>query len=149
MTLWYWGGGLSDKVVADAKTHLHRRVDLKSVTDRRRLQAEADHHLQRRYGHPRHHRPQGRGHRLLLPQAEPVRGPEDARRGLVLGDYLDWKVKQATTLDGKLIGLPIDVGPTALFYREDVFAKAGLPSDPAKVAEQLKTWDDFFAAGAS
>jgi cellobiose transport system substrate-binding protein len=50
-------------------------------------------------------------------------------------------------LDGKVLGLPIDVGPTALFYREDVFAAGGLPSDPAKVAEQLKTWDDFFAAG--
>ncbi|WP_020389428.1 ABC transporter substrate-binding protein [Kribbella catacumbae] len=65
----------------------------------------------------------------------------------ILGDYLEWKVKQATTLDGKVIGIPIDIGPTALFYREDIFTAGGLPGDPAKVAEQLKTWDDFLAAG--
>ncbi|HZX06865.1 ABC transporter substrate-binding protein [Kribbella sp.] len=83
----------------------------------------------------------------LLPQAERFVDLKTVGADSVLGDYLDWKVKQATTLDGKVIGLPIDVGPTALFYREDIFAAAGLPSDPAKVAEQLKTWDDFFNAG--
>lgn len=65
----------------------------------------------------------------------------------VLGDYLEWKVKQATTLDGKVLGIPIDIGPTALYYREDVFAKGGLPTDPAEVAAEMSTWDDFLAAG--
>jgi cellobiose transport system substrate-binding protein len=83
----------------------------------------------------------------LLPQAERFVDLKTVGADSILGDYLEWKVKQATTLDGKVIGLPIDVGPTALFYREDIFAAAGLPSDPAKVAEQLKTWDDFFNAG--
>lgn len=83
----------------------------------------------------------------LLPQAERFVDLKTVGADAVLGDYLDWKVKQATTLDGKVIGLPIDIGPTALFYREDIFAAGGLPSDPVKVAEQLKTWDDFFAAG--
>ncbi|WP_427891237.1 ABC transporter substrate-binding protein [Kribbella sp. GL6] len=83
----------------------------------------------------------------LLPQAERFVDLKTVGADSVLGDYLDWKVKQATTLDGKVIGLPIDVGPTALYYREDIFAAAGLPSDPAQVAEQLKSWDDFFNAG--
>src|SRR5215468_6647395 len=81
----------------------------------------------------------------MLPQADRFVDLKSVGADSVLGDYLEWKVNQATTLDGKVIGLPIDVGPTALYYREDVFAAGGLPSDPAKVAEQLKTWDDFFA----
>jgi cellobiose transport system substrate-binding protein len=83
----------------------------------------------------------------MLPQAERFVDLKSLGADSILGDYVEWKVKQATTLDGKVIGLPIDIGPTALYYREDVFTKGGLPGDPAKVAEQLKTWDDFFAAG--
>src|SRR4029078_2173516 len=83
----------------------------------------------------------------LLPQASRFVDLKSVGADSVLGDYLQWKVNQATTLDGKVIGLPIDVGPTGLFYREDIFAAAGLPSDPAKVADQLKTGDDYFAAG--
>lgn len=83
----------------------------------------------------------------LLPQANRFVDLKTIGADSILGDYLEWKVKQATTLDGKVLGLPIDIGPTALFYREDVFTAGGLPGDPAKVAEQLKTWDDFLAAG--
>ncbi|MFK4089190.1 extracellular solute-binding protein [Kribbella sp. NPDC020789] len=84
----------------------------------------------------------------LLPQASrfvdlKTVGADDA----FLGQYLEWKVKQATTLDGKVLGIPIDIGPTALFYREDVFTAGGLPGDPAKVGEQMKSWDDFLQAG--
>ncbi|MFC0628399.1 ABC transporter substrate-binding protein [Kribbella deserti] len=83
----------------------------------------------------------------FLPQAERFVDLNTLGAGDVIGNYLEWKVKQATTLDGKLLGLPIDIGPTALFYREDVFAKGGLPSDPAKVAAELGTWEDYLAAG--
>lgn len=63
-------------------------------------------------------------------------------------DYLKWKWSQAVTPDGKsLIGLPMDTGPTALFYRQDLFQKAGLPTEPAEVAAKLKTWDDYIEAG--
>src|SRR5258707_15716960 len=41
----------------------------------------------------------------------------------------------------------IDIGATARFYREAIFTAGGLHGDPAKVAGQLKTWDDFLAAG--
>jgi cellobiose transport system substrate-binding protein len=83
----------------------------------------------------------------VLPQANRFVDLKTVGADKILGDYLDWKVKQATTLDGKVIGIPIDIGPTALFYREDIFTAGGLPGDPAKVAAQLKTWEDFLAAG--
>ncbi len=67
--------------------------------------------------------------------------------GDVKSTYLDWKWEQATTSDGKQLGIPIDIGPTALFYRFDVFESAGLPSDPAELAAAIRTWDEYFELG--
>lgn len=62
--------------------------------------------------------------------------------------YLDWKWQQTMTPDGNYqIALPMDTGPTALFYREDMFAQADLPTDPNEVSATIKTWDDYFGAG--
>ena len=65
----------------------------------------------------------------------------------VQGQYLDWKWGAGVTADGKMMGFPMDTGPTALFYRTDLFEQAGLPSEPAEVAAQMSTWEDYFAAG--
>lgn len=46
-----------------------------------------------------------------------------------------------TTFDGKVYGVPQDVGPMALVYRKDVFDKYGLPAPV--------TWDDYRAAAAT
>ena len=62
-------------------------------------------------------------------------------------DYLDWKWDYSLTPDGQnLIALPMDTGPTALFYREDLFEQAGLPTDPEEVAKEIATWDDYIEA---
>jgi cellobiose transport system substrate-binding protein len=62
--------------------------------------------------------------------------------------WLDWKVQQATTPDGKLIGYGTDIGPEGVCYRADLFKKAGLPTDRDEVAKLLgTTWDDYFALG--
>lgn len=67
------------------------------------------------------------------------------------GRWVDWKVQQATTPDGKVIGYGTDIGPEAICYRSDLFEQAGLPTDRAEVAELLggedATWEDYFAAG--
>ena len=60
--------------------------------------------------------------------------------------YVEWKWKKAETVDGKLIALPMDIGPTCLFYNAALFEEAGLPTDPAEVAELMSTWDDAYAA---
>ncbi len=66
----------------------------------------------------------------------------------VEGRWLDWKVAQVTTPDGKLIGYGTDIGPLAVCYRSDLFAAAGLPTDREEVATMLgDTWDGYFAAG--
>lgn len=61
--------------------------------------------------------------------------------------YLEYKWNQATTKDGKQLGIPIDIGPTALFYRADVFEDAGLTSDPKKLAEEIREWEAYFELG--
>lgn len=77
---------------------------------------------------------------------------EDLADPEVEGRWVDWKVAQATTPDGKLIGYGTDIGPEAICYRQDLFEDAGLPSEPGEVAELLggedATWGDYFAAGA-
>ena len=65
----------------------------------------------------------------------------------VQAEYLDWKWAIAENADGSfLFGLPTDIGPTAMFYRVDLFEQAGLPTDPAEVAAKLNTWDAFVQA---
>lgn len=66
----------------------------------------------------------------------------------VEGRWLDWKVQQATTPDGKLVGYGTDIGPEGVCYRSDLFKKAGLPTDRDEVAAALgTTWDSYFALG--
>ncbi|WP_026248413.1 ABC transporter substrate-binding protein [Streptomyces sp. LaPpAH-108] len=62
--------------------------------------------------------------------------------------WLDWKLAQATTKDGKTIGLGTDTGPMAVCYRKDLFAKAGLPTDRDKLAALWKgDWAKYVDLG--
>ncbi|GAA1118980.1 extracellular solute-binding protein [Kribbella jejuensis] len=61
--------------------------------------------------------------------------------------WLDWKLDGATTPDGKIIGYGTDIGPEAICYRRDLFAKAGLPTDRAEVAKLFQDWPSYFATG--
>jgi ABC-type glycerol-3-phosphate transport system substrate-binding protein len=54
---------------------------------------------------------------------------------------------QGLLVDGKMYGVPDDTGVTLLGYRWDLFEKAGLPSEPDKVADLLKTYDDLISTG--
>ncbi|WP_441246876.1 ABC transporter substrate-binding protein [Kitasatospora sp. McL0602] len=68
--------------------------------------------------------------------------------GVSQGDYLPWKWQQATTANGRTIGLGTDVGPMAVCYRQDLFQAAGLPSDPAAVgALWAGDWSKYVQAG--
>lgn len=46
-------------------------------------------------------------------------------------------------LDGKYYAMPWDSGPVVFYYRRDVFAAAGLPTDPDSVSQLVATWDDY------
>lgn len=63
------------------------------------------------------------------------------------GDFLDWKWKLGITPQGKMMAYPMDTGPTALFYRRDIFEKAGVPTEPADVQAAAPDWDGFIQLG--
>ena len=64
-----------------------------------------------------------------------------------LGHYYDWKVEQATTADGRVLGLGTDAGPQAMCYRHDLFEQAGLPTDRAELATLWADWDGYLELG--
>ena len=55
-------------------------------------------------------------------------------------DFIPVKISECT-VNGKIMAYPWDGAPCGLFYRTDLFEKAGIK------AEDIKTWDDFIAAG--
>ncbi|WP_413375546.1 ABC transporter substrate-binding protein [Alkalihalobacillus sp. 1P02AB] len=58
--------------------------------------------------------------------------------------YPVWKTSQAITGDGEhMIAVPVDTSPTAFFYREDIFAEAGVAHSPEELAEKMSTWDGY------
>ncbi|MFD2767511.1 ABC transporter substrate-binding protein [Micromonospora eburnea] len=67
--------------------------------------------------------------------------------GNIKGNYLDWVMAQSTTKDGKIIGVPTDVGGLAVAYRTDLFKAAGLPTNRDEVSKLWPTWDDFINVG--
>ena len=75
----------------------------------------------------------------------------DQKASLASNDYLPWKIAQATTPDGKVLGGGTDIGPEGICYRSDLLDAAGIPSDRASVAAWLgganATWQSYFDAG--
>ena len=62
-------------------------------------------------------------------------------------NFLDWRWDQGVGDDGRVIGIPTDVGGAAIAYRTDMFKAAGLPTEPDKVSALWPTWDKFISTG--
>jgi cellobiose transport system substrate-binding protein len=62
-------------------------------------------------------------------------------------DYLDWRWNQGVAIDGKVIGIPTDVGGLQVAYRKDLFKAHGLPTDRAAVGRLWPTWQAFIDTG--
>ncbi|MGC4943210.1 extracellular solute-binding protein [Kribbella sp. DT2] len=61
--------------------------------------------------------------------------------------FLEWKWKLGITPENRMMAYPMDTGPTALFYRTDIFQRAGLPTDPGEVAAAAGNWDAYIQLG--
>ncbi|MBO0812551.1 MAG: extracellular solute-binding protein [Microlunatus sp.] len=61
--------------------------------------------------------------------------------------YFDWKWQLGVTPTGRFCFFPLDTGPTGFYYRQDVFDKAKIPSDPQSVSDAIKTWDSYIELG--
>jgi raffinose/stachyose/melibiose transport system substrate-binding protein len=64
----------------------------------------------------------------------------------VTKDVASWESELAPTavdafkVDGKVVGVPFEVGEVAFYYNKKLFEKAGVK------AEEIKSWDDFLGA---
>jgi lactose/L-arabinose transport system substrate-binding protein len=47
--------------------------------------------------------------------------------------------------DGKYYAMPWDSGPVVMYYRRDVFEKAGLATEPISVTAMVSTWDGYLS----
>ncbi|MFK4184043.1 ABC transporter substrate-binding protein [Streptomyces sparsogenes] len=68
--------------------------------------------------------------------------------GVKKDNWLSWKWAQATTQDGRTIGLGTDIGPMAICYRKDLFEQAGLPTERDEVAKLWAgDWNKYIETG--
>ena len=145
--LWYWSGGLSPNVVSDAVKRFAGQTKLTSAVIGGDFKQKLVTTMTSRRFVPDITAIKGEDMASLFPDADQFVDLNTLGAAKFRSQYLGWKWDQGLTTDGKLIGFPIDIGPTALYYREDLFKQAGLPTDPTVVAAQMKTWDEYFAAG--
>ncbi|USD65836.1 extracellular solute-binding protein [Vibrio sp. SCSIO 43136] len=57
-------------------------------------------------------------------------------------DFAQYAWAQGKGGDGDVYGIPVDLGPGVMYYRTDIFEKAGID-----VNEAIKDWDSYIAAG--
>jgi len=146
LALWYWGGGLSDKVVADASTHFPN-IKVTATQIGGNFKEKLLTTMTGGQGVPDITGIKGEDIASFLSSADQFVDLRELGADSLASKYLAWKWKQGSTVDGKLIGFPIDIGPTALYYRPDIYEQAGLPTDPAAVGTAFATWEAFFDAG--
>ena len=62
-------------------------------------------------------------------------------------DFAAYKWDQGYSADKKrFIGFSWDLGPATYFYRQDIFAECGLPTEPEAVAKYMSTWSGVLDA---
>jgi cellobiose transport system substrate-binding protein len=82
-----------------------------------------------------------------FPNADQFHDLRDLGAEQLAGDYLPWKWRLGITPENRMIAFPMDTGPTALFYRYDVFQKAGVEIEPDDVAAAAPDWDTYIQLG--
>ncbi|KQM25867.1 extracellular solute-binding protein [Frigoribacterium sp. CFBP 13605] len=141
--VWIWPDGLSDKVLSSVDETTPIKVSTIGGDFKQKLVTT----FTGRTGLPAVSGVKGEDMPYFLSESDLFTDLNDLGAKDIVDQFPAWKLAEATTADGKLIGIPIDIGPTALYYRADVLAAAGLPSEPADVAAATSTWDDYFAFG--
>jgi cellobiose transport system substrate-binding protein len=146
LSLWIWGGGLSGAVLDEAVKKFTKPA-LKTQEIGGDFKAKLLTTMTGGKGVPDITGVKGEDIAAFYPQAKQFTDLNSLGADKLKSQYLDWKWAQATAPDGTQMGIPIDIGPTALFYRQDIFEQAGLPTEPADVAAAASTYDDYFALG--
>lgn len=147
LTMWYWNRSVEDKLIKDV-SKVYPNITIKATKIGGDYDSKVKTTMAAGSGMPDifcintniadYYKYKDKFVNLLAP-------PYNA--GDLKDQYFEWKWNMGVTPDQKtMIAFPMDTGPTALFYRKDLFEKAGLPSDPQQVANTIKTWQDYFDA---
>lgn len=150
LSLWYWKGALSDALLATAKRGVPGVPGLKvqgSQIPDGDIDAKVRTSLAARAYVPDITVANSDNLATFFPDENEFLDLRTLGAESVRDRYLDWKWESCFTPSGRMIGFPLDAGPTALYYRRDLFQKAGLPHEPEDVAEGIPTWEKFIAAG--
>ncbi len=148
LTMWYWGSGLSDQAVKDVIASFAGRATITAKLIDGDFKQQLTTALTSGTGVPDITGVKGEDMPEVLTQPERFLDLNTLGAKALAGSFVAGKYAQATSADGKQLGLPIDLGPTALFFRADLWAKAGLPAGPPEVSARMATWDDWFEAAA-
>lgn len=146
MVLWYWSGGLSPKVVQDAKARYDSAVNLQAIQIGGYYRSKLMTTMTGRAHIPDIAGLKGEDMASYLPNSDQFVDLRTLGAEKLKDRYLPWKWDQGIAPDGSMVGFPIDCGPVAHYYQPAVFEKAGLAYEPADVSRELATWDQFFAA---
>jgi ABC-type glycerol-3-phosphate transport system substrate-binding protein len=65
----------------------------------------------------------------------------------LLAEFAPFTAANVKLADGRISLLPKHTGPGGLFYRRDLFAAAGLPTEPAEVEAAFADWNTFLELG--
>ncbi|GLY97331.1 ABC transporter substrate-binding protein [Actinoplanes sp. NBRC 103695] len=145
-SMWIWPGGLDAAMVTQAVQHFASKTKLTVTTLEGNYQDQLSPVLDGS-GVPDIAGIKGEDMSAVLPRADLFVDLNTLGARELQDNYLDWKWQQGSTLDNRLVGFPIDTGPTALFYRHDVFQKAGLAAEPDDVAVAIKDWHAYLDFG--
>jgi cellobiose transport system substrate-binding protein len=140
MTLWMWSGGLSEKSLEEAAAKFPGLRPLKAGAQ---FKAKLMTNLAGKSHVPDITGLKGEDISAFFPNAEEFVDLQTIGADRFKPQYLDWKWQQGITAEGRMIGFPIDTGPTGLYYRKDVFDRHGIK------AETIRSWEDYFDAGVA
>ncbi|MFI1734653.1 ABC transporter substrate-binding protein [Streptomyces acidicola] len=150
LSLWYWKGALSDQLLATAERGVPGMPGLKvrgSQIPDGDIDSKVRTSLAARAYVPDITVANSDNLATFFPDENEFLDLRTLGAESVRDSYLDWKWESCFTPSGRMISFPLDAGPTALYYRRDLFQKAGLPHEPEDVAEEIRTWEKFIAAG--
>ncbi|SDT19641.1 ABC transporter substrate-binding protein [Actinoplanes derwentensis] len=145
--LLYWPGGLSTGILNKAKSQFDSRTEIAPELLQGDYREQLVAILNSGQDRPGIVGIKGEEVASLVPRADLFVDLHTLGVDDLMSEYVPWKWQQAASPDNRQIGFPIDIGPTATFYRADLFARAGLPSEPAEMATVVRTWADYIANG--
>ena len=148
LTFWYWDGALSTPVVKSVTTDFAGRATISSTIVPGDFGQRLTTSLGAKSGEPDITGVKGEDMPSFLARADSFLDLNTLGAKDIAASFAAAKYAAATTGDGRQIGLPIDLGPTALFLRTDLWEKAGLTTEIPAVSARMADWDGWFEAAA-